>query len=70
MAQPPAGGLGAGVVRSSLDDRAAPPVYRRDRARRWLPACSGPVGLVRSVPDPQVAGADFRSIRDRTIDDF
>jgi len=46
MAQPQAVGIGAGVVTSSPDDCATPPMYRRDRVRRWLPACSAPVDLV------------------------
>lgn len=57
MAQPQAVGIEAGVVTSSPYDRATPPMYRRDRVRRWLRSCSRPVDLVRAVPDPQVGRA-------------
>ena len=70
MAQPQAVGIGAGVVTSSPDDCATPPMYRRDRVRRWLPACSPPVDLVRAVPDPRWPGGNIRSTRTGHTDDF
>ena len=70
MAQHQAVGIGAGVVTSSPYDRATPQLCRRDRGRRWLPACSRPVDLVRTVPDRQMAGPYFPQHPDRTNDDF
>lgn len=70
MAQHQAGGLDAGVVMSSPDDRAAAPRGRRDRGRWWRPGCSRPVDPVGTVSDPQVAGPYFPQHPDRTHDDF
>lgn len=70
MAQHQAVGIEAGVVTSSPYDHAARQMCRRDRGRRWLPACSRPADVVTTVPDRQVAGPYPPQHPDRTNDDF